>query len=224
MQLSLLPGVRDRESEKRHHFFETTERQLRPILERLVSRWDGGHWVEPCAGRGAIVRLCHEILPSIGLGVAVPCEWTVCELRDESASLEQLNAIVPVSIHCPRDFLRLTNECRRDDVELVITNLPWPEPGLSIVRMAMHLYPHADILGLCDVEPMMRDWAPNGEPRQQWLAKHMPDMYWLPGRGSGTQALRFAGQPSEYPHACAWMFWPRDGRDRQRGAHEVLTT
>lgn len=205
--------------------WETSERQLRPILQRLAKRCNGGHWVEPCAGAGAIPRLCMEILPE--LGRPLPVLWTVYEIGDASRCLAELSTEIGSSgrssIHTPCDFLGLTNAHAATDVAMVITNLPWPEPGLSIVRKAFHLYEYADVLCLTDMVPFLRDWKTEGGPRAQWLAEHQPDWYVLPGRNSGARANTFAGATDEYAAPLAWMHWPSGQRDRTRGGLEILT-
>lgn len=204
--------------------WETSARQLRPILKRLAKRCNGGHWVEPCAGAGAIPRLCAEILPE--LGRPLPSFWTMYEIGDAHACLDELPIEVSASgrraVHTPCDFLALTNEHVAKDVAMVITNLPWPEPGLAIVRKAFYLYAYAEVLALTDMVPFLRDWRTEGGPRAQWLAEHQPDWYVLPGRNSGARALTFAGADNEYAAPLAWMHWPAGQRDRTRGGLEIL--
>jgi hypothetical protein len=220
VDISWPPG----QEKARKTFWETTERQLRPILARLRHRLHGGHWVEPCAGRGAIPRLCAEILPE--LGRPLPVYWTMYEIADADLALSSLPAEVSASgrfvAYTPSDFLALTNVHTATDVSMVITNLPWPEPGLGIVRKAFSLYPHADVLALCDMQPILRDWRTEAGPRAEWLAAHQPDWYVLPGRNSGARALTFEGAGAELATALAWMHWPTGQRDRTQGKMEIL--
>jgi hypothetical protein len=220
--ISWQPG----QEKARKTFWETTTRQLRPILARLRHRLHGGHWVEPCAGRGVIPRLCAEILPE--LGRPLPVCWTLYEIADAEAALLALPGHVTsigepgMRVQSPMDFLALDNGHAGKDVAMVVTNLPWPEPGLGIVRKAFDLYPHADVLALCDMLPILRDWRTEGGPRAEWLAEHQPDWYVLPGRNSGARALTFEGASNELATALAWMHWPVGQRDRTQGTMEIL--
>lgn len=205
--------------------WETSERQLRPILKRLAHRCNGGHWVEPCAGAVAIPRLCMDILPE--LGRPLPVLWTMYEIGDASRCLAELPPGISSSgrslLHTPCDFLGLTNAHAAKDAAMVITNLPWPEPGLSIVRKSFHLYEYADVLALCSMVPILRDWRTKNGERAAWLACHEPDWFVLPGRGSETDALMFEGAEAELAEPVAWMHWPSGQRDRTRGGLEILT-
>lgn len=195
----------------------TTRAQIEPILERLGSRWQGGHWVDPCAGAGEIPGLVHQLLPHERL----PVFWTCYEIRNDHGIQRKRLGVRAMRNRSGRasvlpgvDFLGV--DLVQPDVELVITNLPWPEPGLAIVKHAFQLYPHADVLALYDLCTAARDWRPNDRPRAQWLAEHAPDEYRLPWRQV------FAGERGGYPHAVAWLHWPRDRRNRSRGEYEYL--
>lgn len=189
----------------------TTRAQLAPILARLGKRWHGGHWVDPCAGAGEIPGLVAAELPR----ERWPVFWTCYEIRDNTPMGDCYSSRTgKADVHRGVDFLGVTEV--QTDVELVVTNLPWPEPGLAIVDHAFHLYPHADVLALYDLCTAARDWRPNDRPRAEFLAQHAPDEYRLPWRQV------FAGHGGGYPHAVAWLHWPRDKRDRRRGEYEYL--
>lgn len=210
-------ALRVAQERRERQYHGTTWEQMAPILDRLGKRWHGGHWVDPCAGAGEIPALVHQLLPRERL----PVFWTCFEVRnDYGIQRKRLGTRSAMSrtgrarAACGVDFLGVSEV--QPDVELVVTNLPWPEPGIAIVEHAFALYPHADVLALYDLCMAGRDWRPNDRPRAQWLAAHAPDEYRLPWR------QRFSGHAGGYPHAVAWLHWSRDKRNRSRGEYEYL--
>lgn len=206
---------------------------VRQLLDHV--RLPGGHWVEPCAGEGHIVRhvakWCDENERQR------PSFWTCIELRDESwlvdlakepwrwtralgvdrGGPEHMHG--RVWVHSPQDLL--TYDARDSGVSVVITNVPWPGwTELLLWERMRWLWPEAELL--------IHTWVPEfqdgpcdeitGRPaRAQWLEEHKPSRFLLL---SGRQV--YGESKTAYPHPVAWLHWERGVTCAKQTMFEVL--
>jgi len=211
-------------------FRSTGYETVRQLLDHL--RLPGGHWVEPCAGEGHIVRYvarwCDEHEKPR------PSFWTCIELRDDGAlwdlaclpedvtknlGPEYRGSCGKVWVHSPQDLL--TFEERDNGVSAVITNMPWPgwtERGLW-ERMRW-LWPQAEIVAHTWVQEFQdgpRNPETNRPARAQWLDDHKPNRFML---CAGRQV--YSDSKSAYPHPVAWLHWERGVECAEQTYFEVL--
>lgn len=196
---------------------------VRQLLDHLGSRLRMGHWVEPCAGEGHIVR--HVARWCDENEKPRPSFWTCIELRAEPALGEMVAYPSEVTrnhgrvwIYSPQDLL--TFQEQDDGVAVVITNMPWygwTERGLF--ESMRWLWPQAEIVLLTCMRELLdgpRNEETGRPARPQWLAKNRPNrILWCAGR----QAF---GQKSTYPHPVAWLHWERGVTCAKQTIFEVL--
>lgn len=198
-------------STDRWQYRPTEYRTVAPLFERLSL--PGGHWVEPCAGDGHIVR--HVAQARRELGQPLPSFWTCVEIGDSPAlralPSEQatLTAGGRIWVHDRQDFLTYEDDDRsRLGVSVVFTNWPWYGIAPLVLR-AFVLYPNAHVVGLC----CAREPLDNG--RHKFFQDHAPDKYECAGRQK-------MGHKNGYAHPVQWLHWPLGGRNRRKGTWEIL--
>jgi hypothetical protein len=167
------------------------------LLERVAL--PGGHWLEPCAGYGAIINRIEAVRKDVS--------WSAVEIRPDHE--RRLREYECRALHIG-DFLTLSKGghwslCPPFDV--VITNPPYffarqfvqaCRPIAKIVVMLLRL----NVLG--------------GDKRQPWLAQDMPDVYVLPNRPSFRAGGPLKTDATEY----AWFVW--EPARRTHGRVQVL--
>lgn len=181
-----------------HDFYETPAWCVHRLLE-AVPQLPGGAWLEPCAGKGAIIRAVNEVRKD-------PIHWTAVEIdpshRDDLAKApcdRLLVADVCGSLAVSQLFLQV--------FDVAITNPPYRQAQ----RILEMLFKRAEWIAL-----LLRVGFLEGLQRNALLREHPPDLYVLPNRPSfkfhGTDATTYA-----------WMVWPPEGtRSRVQGRVSVL--
>lgn len=157
-------------------------------VDRLLERIElpGGHWLEPCAGHGAIINRVEGLRKDVA--------WSAVEMRPDHE--KRLREYETRALHIG-DFLALSkggHGALWPQFDVAITNPPYYfarqfvqacRPIAKIVVMLLRI----NILG--------------GEKRQPWLAQDMPDVYVLPNRPSFKPKGALDTDATEY----AWMVW-----------------
>lgn len=177
------------------------------VVDRLLEGLElpAGHWVDPCAGSGEIVRAVNARRNDV--------RWSTVELRDCCEdSLRTIGGLCRVEIG---DFFTLPNwrnaVSPNGDIDVVIMNPPYSEAE-RFIRFCYELSPVVVAL-------LRLNFLASGE-RREWLNSFMPDVFVLPNRPSfrGRPGFRASASDStEY----AWMIWERGAR-RSRGLVQVL--
>lgn len=176
-------------------------------VRRLFEQWhppERGRWIEPGAGEGHIIRAVDEIM-----GFKRP-EWTAVELRDWThMKLSQSGAkhvqIGPY-VEWARQYHRFMTAGWVPPFDVAIGNPPFKyafefiDASLAIAKRVCFF------LRLNFLE---------GDKRAAWLQTHMPDVYVLPNRVSGTR------DGSTDSTAYAWMIF---SGFRSSGETRVLNT
>jgi len=191
--------------------YETPTWATRLIIDRL---WPDEttrpvRWLEPCAGRGAIVReilqssmeataTCVEILPQ--------AEQSLRDLDEEHGGLaiEIGNFFETAVAQPPRN--PFSGEIEPPGFQVVLMNPPFSS-SLLFVQQCLPLAERVVAL-------LRLNWL-GGVARHTFLREYCPDVYVLPQRPSfrpdgGTDATEYA-----------WMVW-RGDRKRSSGIVEVL--
>lgn len=136
----------------------------RSVVERIIARLDlpaGGHWLEPSAGDGAIIRAAQPRAAAI---------WTAVELREECRA--RLTATVGHVII--GDFLSIT---LGRSFDVAILNPPFVQ-ALRFVDRCLAIA--GTVIAL-----LRLNWLETQE-REPFLRRHTPDVYVLPDRPSFT--------------------------------------
>ena len=155
----------------------------------------GGHWCEPAAGDGAIIRAVRDVRRDV--------TWSALELRSEcQAALVKEGAEVQIG-----DALESPWQLRPELLTLVITNPPY---ALAEAFLARALEASTSVALLLRLDFL-------GSERRSGLFRRVPpDIHVLPNRPSFVAGRTDA---SEY----AWFVW-RHYRDRRYGNVGVLAT
>ena len=171
------------------------------LVDRLLEAVDlpGGHWLEPSAGDGAIIRAVNARRQDV--------QWTAVELRPMRSALlcaavdatgkTPAEAYKPPIVHSPQDFLTLplspkTVEITRFAFDVAIGNPPY--------SLAREFIDRCLCLAAVVVFPLRLNFL-GSEARADWFRKiGMPDVFVTPNRpdysGNG-------GDSCEY----SWMLW-----------------
>ncbi len=153
----------------------------------------GGHWCEPCAGDGAIIRAVNEVRKDV--------VWSAVEIRREcDANLVELGATVIID-----DALHCEWQLRPEPISVVITNPPY--------ALAEEFLDHA-LQAASKVALLLRLNFLGSERRAPLFRRCPPDVSILPNRPS---FIRGEHDNCEY----AWFVW-HEGRERPYGRLSVL--
>ena len=169
-------------------------------VARLLEATDlpGGHWLEPCAGDGAILRAVNAVRGDL--------RWSAVELRPACApalrqALGPQGRLHTGSLFSAQDFLA------QDPASVLITNPPF---RLAREVLALGLAQDATVVLLLRLNFL----ASAGRAEQ--MRRHAPDVYVLPNRPS------FAGGGRTDSVEYGWFVWPRGQRERSSGSLQVL--
>jgi hypothetical protein len=174
-----------------HDFYPTPAWVVHRLLEAV--RLPAGHWCDPCAGDGAILRAADVVRRDV--------IWTAIEIRPEcEGDLEATGAIVVLG-----DALSCEWQFRPEPITVVITNPPYSlaEPFL---RRALTMAPMVAFL-------LRLDFLGSAK-RCRLFHEAVPDVYPLPNRPSFV-----GGGTDKYDYA--WFVWP-PMRRRRAGYLSVL--
>lgn len=177
-------------------FYPTPAWCVTRLLEAAVL--PGGHWLEPCAGDGALIRACNAYRSDL-------C-WSAAELRPSCAP--ELDVLVGSSdrVHIG-DLLESVDWIRAQSPDVIITN-----PPFRLAREVMSvLIGHGATVVL-----LLRLNFLASAQRAPFMRRHPPDVYVLPNRPSFVSGGRT--DSVEY----AWFVWPDSGASRASGQLQVL--
>lgn len=166
-------------------FYATPAWAVHRILEKAFPMVEDriGEWLDPCAGKGAIIRACKDL--------GVSARWTACELEDsyQGDLLDCTNRVLM------GDFFRVVPA--RYDV--AIFNPPFPLAE-QFVRACLPIATHVICL-------QRINWAAK---RAGLFGEFPPDVWMLPDRPAfGLNKLGKVGtDATEY----AWYHWHFDGK------------
>lgn len=170
-------------------------------VDRLVEAVDlpGGRWLEPAAGRGAIVAAVNARRADV--------RWSVVEAfpqPEDRAVYGRLGVGVADIAHT--DFLATEPDPAAEPFQVIITNPPFNQ-AMEFVTQAMTYRPRA-------IAMLLRLNFLGTEGRAAFMRTHAPDVYVLPNRpsfsGKGTDSIEYA-----------WFVWP-GRRPRKAGRIRVL--
>jgi len=164
------------------------------LLERVAL--PGGHWLEPCAGHGAIINRVE--------GLRRDVTWSAVEIEQKYEP--RLNEYGCRALHIG-NFLDVTKAGHAYGASL------WPQFDVAITnppyffarQFVQACLPIAKIVVM-----LLRINVLAGDKRHEWLSQHMPDVYVLPNRPSFTADN--ATDATEY----AWMVWEQPRRTHGR--------
>jgi hypothetical protein len=164
------------------------------LLERVAM--PGGHWLEPCAGHGAIIEHVAKRRTDV--------EWSAIEIRSQYEARLRSHELRACRIG---NFLELEPDGFFPRYDVVLTNPPYfyAKQFVERARRMSRI-----------VVMLLRVNFLEGEKRRPWLAEHMPDVYVLPNRPS------FTDDNATDATAYAWMIW-EEGK-RAYGRIEVLAS
>jgi hypothetical protein len=167
-------------------------------VDRLLEavKLPGGLWIEPAAGRGAIVKAVNAARSDV--------RWRVVELDARFAS--ELTREVGRRAMINRSFFDVSQRDLRGSASVVVTNPPY--------SLAMPMIEHALTFDARFVVMLLRLNFLASAGRADFMRTHAPDVYVLPNRpsfsGVGTDSIEYA-----------WFVW--HGRRRRRhGTISVL--
>ncbi len=153
----------------------------------------GGHWSEPCAGDGAVIKAVNEIREDI--------VWSAIELRLECRQrLMRTGARVRIA-----DALESPWQLHDEIIDVVITNPPYALAE-EFLEKALKMAPFVAMLLRLDFLGSAR--------RAPFFRTTPPDVHVLPNRPS---FVRGGHDNCEY----AWFVW-HEGRERPYGRLSVL--
>jgi len=141
------------------------------------------NWCEPCAGDGAIIRAANEVYSSI--------KWTAMEIRPEcQTDLHSLG-----KTFCPQDFLQTSFDFEflpsTRIYDVIITNPPF-SLAMEFLKQCLEL---ERPLAWHVIFLLRLNFLASAQ-RNEFLRKHIPDVYVLPNRPSfdkkGTDSIEYA--------------------------------
>jgi len=165
------------------------------LLDHCPELREGGHWLEPAAGNGQIIRAVETYDPPPGITMKYP-KWTAVELRKgEKQTLEQFPKSVIKKVVCPQDFFEYQTEATFDTI---ITNPPF--------WLAMAFIQKSLTLNTSRVIMLLRLNFVGTELRHEFFTNHMANRCLvLPNRPPFTRNKhgKWATDSIEY----AWLLW-----------------
>lgn len=181
-------------------FYETPKFCVDRLLDRL---WlPSGHWLEPSAGSGAIIRAVNAHLHYQPLHGRPRVTWEAVELNDFYE--EALDPLCGTALTIGANFLD-PGFFPDNAFATVIGNPPY-SLAEAFVRACLPLSPHVVML--------LRLNFLESKSRASFFAAEMPDVYVLPNRPS------FTGKGTDRT-GYGWFHWGPD-RGRKSGRVEVL--
>lgn len=158
----------------------------------------GGHWMEPCAGDGSLIRSCNAYRSDI--------HWSAAELRP--ACRLDLEALIgdPGRVHIG-DLLESEDWLRAQSPDVIITNPPF--------RLAREVMSVLVGNGATVVLLLRLNFLASAQ-RAPFMRRHPPDVYVLPNRPS------FIGGGKTDSVEYAWFVWPGSSAARASGQLQVL--
>lgn len=223
-----------------HENYETPRWVVRRLLEEV---WlPPGHWIEPCAGNGRIIRAVCEDRPGC-------ISFTAVELRKEC--LPQLLLAGPQLletgrrkndprlIHCPRDFVKgfAPHEHRKlsegsSYFDVAITNPPFSK-SFEVLSKCLVIAEYVVML-------QRTDWLGGGSNngKNEFLRNFPPDVYPLPDRIKFMVNGEFPRYPMDFEKVelrgkpmpgdssdYSWFVWgPKAERHRTHGLTRNLAS
>ena len=176
-----------------HDYYPTPAWCVHRLLEEV--KLPGGHWCEPAAGEGHLIRAVREVREDVW--------WSAIEIRPECRKpLERLGATVQIG-----DALTRRWDYRPELVSVVITNPPF--------SLAEHFVAKA-LDTAATVALLLRLDFLGGGKRAAFFRRTPPDVHPLPNRPKFVH-----GRSDRWEYA--WFVW-RPHRDRKRGEVSVLAT
>lgn len=159
--------------------YATPEWATLRALEAMPWLPPGGHWMDPCAGDGAIIRATKLVYPRV--------EWDAVEIRDEAEpDLKATGANYVIG-----DFL--AGHFRPLAAHVVFTNPPF-RIAQDFIEKSLTITDHVVML--------LRLNYLGSEKRADFLREYPPDVYVLPNRPSFMN-----GETDSIEYA--WFHWER---------------
>ncbi|MCY1031625.1 hypothetical protein OV207_09190 [Corallococcus sp. BB11-1] len=158
----------------------------------------GGHWLEPCAGEGAIISTVDR----------ADVRWTAVEIqRRFEPPLRKIPGLKSIEIGDFMDYQPPATLRSERPFDAAITNPPYLD-AMEFVARCLELSHHVAML--------LRLNFLASNKRNTFMREHCPDVYVLPDRpsftGKGTDSIEYA-----------WFVWDSGAR-RQAGKIQVLPT
>lgn len=184
-----------------HDAYDTPRWAVRRLLEAVSFR-PNLRLLEPCAGRGNIIR---EFDAHMGANGGLSHRWTAVDIRHEV--IRDLVEIPSVHSASHSDFLKLEPNASFD---VVLSNPPYS----NAMQFVQACWPWASQVVL-----LLRLNFLASARRAEWMRANMPDIYVLPNRPSfrpegGTDAWEYA-----------WFCWTTtQSRNRRSGRVELLAS
>ena len=156
----------------------------------------GGHWLEPTAGTGNIIRAVNNTRQDI--------TWDAVELRPECKdALEEIPVIHSTYIG---DFMNIQPEEYGNPFSVIITNPPYSY-AMPIIEYALKFDTEFVVM-------LLRLNFIATSTRAEFMRTNTPDIYVLPNRpsfsGHGTDSIEYA-----------WFVWNKNNK-RNHGRIQVL--
>lgn len=169
-------------------------------VRRLLDVWspvDGGLWLEPAAGNGAIIRAVNAVRQDVS--------WLACELREEER--DALAAVDYCRVEISNFLVDDPFGWARDEVTVVLGNPPYSRAFEFLLR-TREMFPRAEIVFL------LRQAFTASQDRHAFMSTHVPDKDEVPDR------ISFTGDGADSAD-YAWMHWPV-GWERPEGRLRIL--
>lgn len=188
------------------NLYETPEWVTWALIDENVLPF--GTWMEPCAGRGAIMRAVGNWNGRSARLFTPPAKWYAVEKRIdcEDALREETPHVYIADFLEERDGHR--DNLEKLEVDVVFTNPPF-SLAMEFIQTSMRRWPEAALAFLSRVNFL------GSQKRAPWLREHTPDVYVLPKRPSfahgGTDATEYA-----------WLVWPSGAEVRREGKIKIL--
>ncbi|WP_225413829.1 class I SAM-dependent methyltransferase [Stigmatella hybrida] len=167
---------------------------VRRLMEAV--HFKGGHWLEPCAGEGAIISTIDR----------ADVQWTAVEIQQRfEPLLRKLPRIESIKIGDFMDYRPPATLHSKRPFNAVVTNPPYLD-AMEFVAHCLELSTHVAML--------LRLNFLASNKRNTFMREHCPDVYVLPDRpsftGKGTDSIEYA-----------WFVWDSGAR-RTAGRLQVL--